>query len=111
MPGSADSPLGNISYNVLLQATLSPTSVANATSAERTFTVNGLILGDMVYVIKPTTQAGLGIVNSRVSANNVLAITFMNCTAATITPTASETYLINVTRRENPGVALPSAFV
>lgn len=110
MPGSAEIALGNIAYSTLLQATLSPTSVANATSAERTFTVNGLQLGDIVTVTKPTTQAGLGIVGSRVSANNVLAITFMNCTAATITPTASETYLIHLLRRENPG-NLPTAFV
>jgi hypothetical protein len=111
MPGSADIALGNIAYSTLLQATLSPVSVANATSAEQTFTLNGVVLGDVVTVTKPTAQAGLGIVGSRVSANNVLAITFINTTAATITPTASQVYLIHLLRRENPGQNLPTAFV
>ncbi len=89
---------GNIAYSEILSVTLSPASVANATSAEQTFTVQGLQVGDFVNVTKPTTQAGLGIVNSRVSAANTLAITFMNTTAATITPTASEVYTVNVDR-------------
>ncbi len=92
---------GNVQNEWVLGVTLSPTSVANATSAEQTFAVNGLLKGDMVTVSKPTTQAGLGIVNSRVSANGVLAITFINATAATITPTASEIYLVNVARVDN----------
>lgn len=89
---------GNIQYSMILNVTLSPVSVANATSAEQTFTVNGLAVGDFVNVIKPTTQAGLGIVNSRVSAANTLAVTFLNTTSATITPTASEVYVVNVDR-------------
>ncbi len=89
---------GNILYSELISVTLSPASVANATSAEQTFTVQGLQVGDFINVSKPTTQAGLGIVNSRVSAANTLAITFMNTTAATITPTASEVYTVAVDR-------------
>ncbi len=98
---------GNIQYSVILNVTLSPTSVANATSAEQTFTVTGLQTTDFVNVTKPTAQAGLGIVNSRVSAANTLALTFMNTTAATITPTASEVYVIAVDR---PIGTPPSAF-
>jgi len=98
---------GNIALSALLGVTLSPASVANATTAEQTFTVTGLQVGDFVNVTKPTTQAGLGIVNSRVSAANTLAITFSNSTAATITPTASEVYTVAVDR---PTVTtLPSA--
>ena len=89
---------GNIQYSMILNVTLSPASVANATTAEQTFTVNGLAVGDFVNVIKPSTQAGLGIVNSRVSAANTLAVTFINTTAATITPTASEVYVVGVDR-------------
>lgn len=92
---------GNVQNEWVLAVTLSPVAVANATSAEQTFTLTGANLGDMVTVSKPTAQAGLGIVNSRVSAAGVLAITFMNTTAATITPTASEVYLINVARVDN----------
>ncbi|HUN80998.1 MAG TPA: hypothetical protein VMV81_05745 [Phycisphaerae bacterium] len=92
---------GNIMAEWALNVTLSPTSVPNATTAEQTFTVNGLQLGDNVSVNKPTTQAGLFIANSRVSAANTLAIAFGNVTSATITPTASESYSIVVTRVEN----------
>ena len=94
-------PNGNIKGTWIIGVTLSPTSVANATSAEQTFTCNGLLLGDFINIVKPTAQAGLGVVGSRCSANNVLAITFSNSTAATITPTASEVYLVGVDRVEN----------
>jgi hypothetical protein len=76
------------------KATLSPAAVANATSAEQTFSVPGLHVGWGVYVNKPTTQAGLVMGGERISAENVLAINFANVTAATITPTASEVYTI-----------------
>jgi hypothetical protein len=111
MPGAASSSLGNIAFSSVIQATLSPASVANATSAEQTFTVQGLQVGDDVWVTKPTTQAGLGIVNSRVSAANTLAIAFMNATAATITPTASEVYVIQVNRTGMGNLALPTTFL
>lgn len=94
-------PQGNIAGNWLLGPTLSPISVAPNTTAEQTFTVNGLKVGDFIDVGKPTVQAGLGIVNARVSAANTLAIAFINATAATITPTASEVYEIGVTRPDN----------
>lgn len=92
---------GNIKGQWVLSITISPSSVAPNTTAEQTFSVGGLLLGDMVDISKPTTQGGLGIVNSRVSASNVLAIAFGNLTAATITPTASEIYYIQVSRPEN----------
>lgn len=107
MPGPSDLPRGNIAVAMILSSTLSPASVANATSAEQTFTVNGLLIGDVVSVTKPTTQGGLGIVNSRVSAANTLALTFMNTTAATITPTAAEAYTIELNRPTN--LTLPTA--
>jgi hypothetical protein len=89
---------GNIAMDVLLGAALSPAIVAANTTAEQTFTVTGLAVGDMVTVNKPTAQAGLGIVGARVSAANTLAITFSNNTASGITPTAAETYVVNVIR-------------
>jgi|SRR6187399_2277778 len=111
MPGSSDIALGNVQLSMLLQATLSPAEVAAATTVEQTFTVNGLQVGDFVLVQKPTTQAGIAVAGSRVTAANTLGITFVNSTAATaVTPTASQVYLIHVTRRENPG-DLPTAIV
>jgi hypothetical protein len=90
--------LGNIPKQSVLSVTLSPALVSANTTAEQTFTVNGLLVGDMAVVSKPTAQAGLGIVNSRVSANNTLAITFSNNTGSSITPTASEVYFVLVSR-------------
>jgi len=73
-----------------LGATLSPASVAANTTAEQTFTLTGIRLGDAVFCTKPTAQAGLGIAGCRCSAHDVVAITFINATAGAIVPTASE---------------------
>lgn len=102
--------IGNIWKVGIFNLTLSPASVANATSAEQTFDASsiGLETGDVVLVQKPTAQAGLGIVGTRVSASNVLAITFMNSTAATITPTASQVYKVTVLRVQ-PNFTAPSS--
>jgi hypothetical protein len=108
---AADIPTGNLANIVMLQATLTPAEVAAATTAQQTFTVQGLRTSDMVFVQKPTAQAGIGISGAVVIAANVLGISFVNATAATATtPTAGETYLILVVRRENLG-PLPTAFI
>ena len=101
MPGPNTIPRGNIIGSWLLAPTLSPVSVAATTTSEQTFTVTGLNVGDFIDVNKPTNQVGLGITNSRVSAANTLAVTFMNLTAATITPTAAEIYTIRIARPDN----------
>jgi hypothetical protein len=92
---------GNIVKASIISVTLSPAAVAANTTAEQTFTVNGLQVGDWVGVIKPTNQAGLGVVNARVSAANTLAISFGNFTAASITPTASQVYSVMVARPDS----------
>ena len=84
---------------IQIESIQSPSAVANATSAEQGLTVTGLATTDaIVGVSKPTAQAGIGLVGWRVSAANSLGLTFMNATAATVTPTASESYRINVFR-------------
>jgi len=90
--------LGNLPKQFVVTATLTPVEVAANTSAEQTFTVTGLAVGDHVIVNKPTAQAGLGIVGARVSAANTLALTFMNATGTPITPTAAQAYLVLVSR-------------
>ena len=83
----------------ILSLTLSPSAVSANTTAEQTFTVSGLAVGDVVVCVnKPTAQAGLGIVGSRVSAANTLALTFSNNTGSSITPTASEVYFVGMYR-------------
>lgn len=91
MGGAGSTPITAIYH---LSATISPAQVAANTTAEQTFTVTGLAVGDVVFVNKPTSQAGLGIAGVRVSAANTLAINFVNATASPITPTASEKYQI-----------------
>lgn len=91
--------LGNVRAMSILSLAFVPTSVAANTTAEETFTVPGILPGDVVGVIKPTLQAGLGIVNQRVTAANTIAITYSNNTASPIVPT-SETYQVVVTRPE-----------
>jgi hypothetical protein len=101
MTNPSTTPQGNIVGNWLLGISLSPASVAPNTTAEQTFTVQGLRVGDFVEANKPTTQAGLAIANARVSAANTLAIAFGNLTAATITPTAAEVYQVGISRPDN----------
>jgi hypothetical protein len=110
LPDFPQSSIGNVQKVGLFQITLSPSAVAANTTAEQTFAATGIGLstggfpsvlpGDFVAVIKPTAQAGLGIVGARVSANDTLAITFSNNTAGSITPTASEVYLVLMARRQ-----------
>lgn len=84
---------GDVDVVLKFSQSLDVASVAANTSAEQTFTVTGLVVGDMVFVNKPSASAGLGVVNARVSAANTLAITFMNSTGSAIDP-AAETYTI-----------------
>jgi hypothetical protein len=97
VPDQVQMPQGNVWKVGIFNLTLSPASVANATSAEQTFTFTGMLATDYVSVNKPTAQAGLGIVGAR-SGAGFIGITFGNLTAATITPTASEVYLVHVER-------------
>jgi hypothetical protein len=77
--------------------------VAPNTTSEQTVTIAGLKSTDVcVGLSKPTHQAGLGTVGQRVSAADTLAVTFINNTAATITPTASELWSAQICRLENP---------
>lgn len=88
---------GNIKSMGVLSLVIDPASVATITTAEQTFTLRGLNVGDLVYVNKPSNTVGVGICNARVSAADTLAITFVNPTAGAV-DAASETWLILVIR-------------
>jgi hypothetical protein len=81
----------------VIKQTLTPASVAANTTAEQTFTVNGLQVGDSVDVNKASHQVGLSIGNVRVSAANTLAIQYVNTSGAAIVPT-SEQYIVGFSR-------------
>jgi hypothetical protein len=102
MGGAASIPIGNCSNVFLLNPTLSPASVAPNTSAEQTFSVTGVHLGDYIEVNNSgANQAGLIIANARVTSAGNIGISFGNLTAATITPTAATVYTVLVVRGEN----------
>lgn len=90
--GSGDWKLPIKKYSI----TISPTAVSLNSTSEQTFTCTGLVSATdtIIGVSKPTHQTGLGIVGWRVSADNTIAISFMNNTAGNITPTASESYTV-----------------
>jgi len=85
-----------------ISATLTPAAVGPNSFTQQTFTVNGLPVNAAVIVNKPTEQAGLGIVDATVLSAGVVGITFGNFTAATITPTAGESYLFFA----SPGISI-----
>ena len=79
---------GNAAGIYVVRASITPTEVATITTAEQTFTVNGVKVGDAVQVSPPGHEAGVTIGTARVSAANTVAITFVNPTAGGVTPTA-----------------------
>lgn len=97
---------GNMLYDWLIQPSLTPSPVGANTTAEQSFTIPGLQLGDFVDVNCNSGQTvGIGIVNVRVSANNTLAVQFVNSTGGSLTPT-SGLYNINISRLE--GTSFPA---
>lgn len=99
MPGTTLA-RGNILYDWMIAPTLTPVAVAQATTAEQSFTVPGLQIGDFINVYLNAAQtAGIGIVNARVSAVDTLRISFSNSTAGSLTPAAGS-YVMNVCRPE-----------
>lgn len=84
---------GNIRACGVITVTIDPASVATITTAEQTFTVPGLKVGDFVFVNKPSNTTGVGVCNARVSAANTLAVSFVNPTAGGV-DAASESWLV-----------------
>lgn len=90
---------GNLQSTILMSVSLTPVSVNATTSAEQTFTVNGLLVGDQIsgMILQAAWTVLVNIVNARVSANNTLAVSFQNGTGGALTPPAG-TYLLEVNR-------------
>lgn len=100
MPGTTIG-RGNILYQFACGPVLTPVSVGAATSAEQSFTVPGLAVGDIVEanLTSGVQTAGVGITNARVSAVNTLTLLFTNATAGGVIPAAG-TYTLRVSRPE-----------
>lgn len=94
--------MGNTQALGVVSVTLSPALIVLNTTAEQLFAVPGILATDVIVgVSKPTAQAGLGIVNIRVAGANSVGITFSNNTGSSITPTASQVYLITFLRPDS----------
>jgi hypothetical protein len=63
------------------------------TTSEQDFTVPGLTTDMLVFVNKPSLNAGIAICGARVKAANTLSLTIVNATAGAVNPGA-ETYKI-----------------
>jgi hypothetical protein len=74
--------------------TLSPAAIAPATVIEQTYNVTGVRAGELIVVNKPTCDVGVDIVGMRAVSEGVLGLTWANPTAATVTPTASQSYTV-----------------
>lgn len=101
---------GNLNKVFALAPTLTSVAVSTITTAEQTYTVQGLQVGDIVVSVnRPNnTPVGVGIVNARVSAANTLALTWVNPTAGSVTPGAGAFALV-IARPDQPG-QLPTVF-
>lgn len=100
---------GNILNSYMFAPSLTPASVAVSTSAEQSFTVQGLQPGDQIAEISfaSTQTAGIVITNARVPSANVLTLQFGNMSAAAAVPAAG-IYTINVNRPEAGPATLPT---
>lgn len=72
-------------------------SVAAATCATQTVTVNGVAVGDVVSVSPPAFSNAVACASATVTASNTISLRFVNPTAGALTPTAG-TYLFRITR-------------
>ena len=109
LPDTVQMPTGNIWKVGVFSINLTPAVMGTGGSAEQTFAATGigLLTTDMVMVTKAASQAGLALAQSRVSAADTLAITYLNATAVSITPTANEVYKVAVFRIQ-PNWAAPA---
>lgn len=90
---------GNVRSINVIDATVDLGSVAANTSEEETATVPGVKVGDMVFVSKPSIEAGLIIGSARVTADDTVAIQVGNFTGGAIDE-ASETLRFLIVRPE-----------
>ncbi len=80
-------------YTLQRDVSLDVTSVAAGKIQEESFTVTGLKTSQVVVVNKHGDDDGLFLVGARVTADDTLALTFWNPSAAAIDP-ASQTFKV-----------------
>lgn len=101
MPGTMI-PRGNVINAVIFSTSLTPTAVAANTTAEQSFTILGLAVGDFINGNSAAAQTtGIVLGSMRVTAANTVTIQFGNFTGGSLTPT-SGTYGFIWGRAESP---------
>lgn len=97
--------VGNVAKLFAVRLSINPASNAAATTQDNTVTIQGVLPGDMVFANKPSSNAGLGIANIRVSGANTIILTTINATAGAV-DAAAENYDLLIVRPEvtPPGV-------
>lgn len=89
---------GNIRAMFAVSVTYDPANITGtATTTEQDITVTGVKVGDIAFVNKPSSTAGVTIGNVRVKAADTVSIQWVNPTAGAVNP-ASEAYLILIVR-------------
>lgn len=90
---------GNVQSTFVLTINITPALVTTITTAEQSFPVPGLLVGDQVsgVTFQGVWNVLLDFINYRVISNNTLAITFQNTTAGSLTPPAG-VYLVEINR-------------
>ena len=88
---------GNVYRLRLVNVSINLPSVAANTTGIATATIDGLRTEDAVFVNKPSHEAGLGIVNARVSADNTIEVTAINTTAGAVDEVA-ETFKVLIVK-------------
>ena len=87
--GSTTLARGNIDQEKLFSISITPVAVAANITAEQSFTVLGISVGDYINIASASAQtAGILIGNVRVSAANTLTVQFANITSGSLTPVA-----------------------
>jgi hypothetical protein len=115
MPGAADISRGNVGLQTVLQESLTPPNVAANATVLQTYTINGVLVNDMLEFNQLSHVAGLLVGNMWVSAANTISVQFVNTTTSPINSTPAQSFLIMVTRG-NPilaagGYSFPTAIV
>jgi hypothetical protein len=97
-PENTQAPTGNVWKLASFTVAFTAATISNASNSEQTLTVTGLLTTDVVVVNAPAAaNPGVGIAGARVSAAGVLAINFVNASAATTVGPAGN-YLVSVIR-------------
>lgn len=102
MPGPSNVSYGSVANSFVVQVTVAAgAALATGPSVEeRTYTVQGLQLGDVVTVNPPSFVAAVAVGPARVSAANTLSISYLATAGTPSIPAGS--YLVQVDRHSYP---------